>query len=135
MTIEDLHNWEKAVVILLNFDGWDLTWTGENMNHCDAVGTTPKGYTCALEIKFRKTWYETKMLEQYKYDRLMEMDQSVKLYFVNDPKGNYMFWLDDLKLSKPQEMWCPSTTVWNSNKIKKPCYLLSEDQAAWTTIY
>ena len=103
MTIEDLHNWEQAVIILLNFDGWDLTWTGENMNHCDAVGTTPKGYTCALEIKFRKTWYETKMLEQYKYDRLMDMDQSVKLYFVSDPKGNYMFWLNDLRLSKPQE--------------------------------
>jgi len=135
LNIEDLHNWEKAVIILLNHDGWNLTWTGENMNHCDAVGTTPKGYTCALEIKFRNTWYETKMLEKYKYDRLIEMDQKVKLYFVNDTKGNYMYWLDDLKLSKPQDMWCPSTTVWNSKKVKKPCYLLSEDQAAWTTTY
>lgn len=130
MDIKTVHQLEQAVIALLKIDGWELNWTGESNAHCDAVGLTPKGHTCAVEMKFRKVYYETKMLEQYKYDRLMEMDQEVKLYFVNDPQGNYMFWLNDIELPKPQEMWCPDTTLWGSKKKKKPCYLLNEDLAA-----
>lgn len=133
--IKTVHVFEQGLVHLLNFDGWNLTWTGENMSHCDAVGITPKGHTCALEMKFRKSYYETKMLEVYKYDRLMEMDQEVKLYFVNDPNGNYMFWLNDIKMPKAQDMWCPSTTSWGGKKMKKPCYLLNESQASLITQY
>ena len=129
MNIEIVHRFEQAVVHLLNFDGWKLTWTGEDMSHCDARGITPKGKTCAMEIKFRQKYYETKMLEQYKYDRLMEMHEEVKLYFVNDPNGNYLFWLNDIKMPTPQEMYCPDTTLWTKKKTLKPCYLLNENLA------
>ena len=92
--IEKIHNWEKAVVTLLNLDGWNLTHTGKGNESWDATGTTPKGQECVIEMKFRNKYYEEKMLEKYKYDALMKMDKKVvKLYFVNDPKGNYLYWL------------------------------------------
>lgn len=135
MDIADIHKWEKAYVSLLNFDGWNLTWTGEGVDHCDAIGITPKGYTCAIEMKFRRKYYETKLLEKFKYDKLFEMDQEVKLYFVNDPKGNYLFWLNDIDMPKPQDMYCPDTTLWTKKKTLKPCYLLREELACQITNY
>ena len=130
MDIQTVHKLEQAVIHLLLIDGWELTWTGEDMSHCDAIGITPKGHTCAMEMKFRKKYYETKMLEKYKYDRLMEMEQDVKLYFVNDPRGNYLFWLNEIEMPPSQDMWCPNTTMWDGQKKIKPCYLLQEDKAA-----
>ena len=44
--IEKIHNWEKAVVTLLNLDGWNLTHTGKGSQSWDATGTTPKGQEC-----------------------------------------------------------------------------------------
>ena len=29
MGIREVHKWEKAVVMLLNLDGWDLKWSGK----------------------------------------------------------------------------------------------------------
>ena len=54
----------------------------------------------------------------------------VKLYFVNDPKGNFMFWLNNIDLPKPVKMFCPDTTMWSNKKLKKPVYLLKENQAS-----
>lgn len=135
MDIKKVHKLENAYIQLLRLDGWDLTWTGEGHEHCDAVGITPKGHTCALEMKFRKKYYETKLLEKYKYDRLFNMEQEVKLYFVNDPRGNYLFWLNDIEMPPPQDMWCPDTTLWTKKKMLKPCYLLREEQAAVVNRY
>ena len=28
MTIDKAHEYEKAIINILNFDGWDLKWTG-----------------------------------------------------------------------------------------------------------
>ena len=133
--IKDVHNMEKAIVGVLNIFGWDLKWTGGKYEHYDCRGLTPKGYECVIEMKFRKDYYKKKLLEKYKYDQLMSMDKSiVKLYFVNDPKANYMFWLNELKLNEKVNMWCPSTTLWNSKKIRKECYLIDESQAVITNI-
>ena len=55
--------------------------------------------------------------------------------FVNDPKGNYMFWLNDLKLDDPDELYCPKTTMWDNAKRKKSVYLLREEQSIITNIY
>lgn len=129
MDIKTIHELEQGVVHLFNLDGWQIKWTGESNSHCDAEGYTPKGKSCAIEMKFRKKWYETKLLEKYKYDKLMEMQQEVKLYFVNDKKGNYLFWLNDIKLPPPQDMYCPDTTLWTKKKVLKPCYLLEEKYA------
>ena len=57
-------------------------------------------------------------------------DDIVKLYFVNDPKGNYLFWLNDLEDLEIEEKYCPSTTMWDNKKRTKKVYLLREDQAS-----
>ncbi len=134
--IEQVHKWEKAVVLLLNtFDDWDLEWCGGGFEHYDAVGRTPKGHECVLEMKFRNKYYEDKLLEKYKYDQLMNMPYDmVKLYFVNDPKANYLFWLNDIKLPEPVDMWCPDTTLWTKKKMIKPCYLLNENLATFINL-
>lgn len=135
MGLDRIHSFEKAVVTLLNFDDWNLKWTGEGYDSCDAVGETPKGITCAMEMKFRTTWYETKMLEVYKYERLMDMDVEARFYFVNDPKGHYIFWLDDIELPEKETMYCPDTTLWTKKKKDKEVYLLQESLASYTISY
>lgn len=130
MKLSDVHKWEKALIAVLNLDGWDLQWCGGGYEHYDAVGATPKGHECVVEMKFRKTYYETKMLEKYKYDQLMNMPADmVKLYFVNDPKANYLFWLNEIAMPEPTELYCPDTTLWTKSKKNKEVYLLEETQA------
>ena len=131
MNINKVHELEQAVVKILNLDGWKLEWSGDGYEHYDAKGFTPKGKPCVMEMKFRNKYYETKMLEKLKYDKLMSMDQDiVKLYFVNDPKANYMFWLNDIELTEAKELYCPDTTLWSKKKVNKTVYLLKEKQAA-----
>ena len=127
--INNVHEWEQAVIHLLNLDGWDLEWTGNGFEHYDAIGKSPKGTEVVMEMKFRKTYYKEKMLEVYKYDKLIETGK-IALYFVNDPKGNYIFWLNELKNLKKVEMYCPDTTLWTKKKVLKPCYLIDESQAS-----
>ena len=130
MGINKIHKLEKALITFLNFDGWDLKWTGEGFKHYDAIGCTPKGFQCVIEMKFRNKYYEDKMLEKYKYDELMKIHKDIiKLYFVNDPKGNFLFWLNTLEMPKPVERYCPDTTLWTKKRILKPVYLLKENQA------
>jgi len=135
MDIEGVHKLEQAVILLFNkFNGWDLEWCGGGFEHYDAVGATPKGKECVMEMKFRNKYYEDKMLEKYKYDQLMSMPADlVKLYFINDPKGNYLFWLNSVDLPEPVNMWCPDTTLWTKKKVSKPCYLLPENHASEIT--
>jgi len=131
MNIKTVEKWEKTVVWFLNLDGWDLDWTGDGYKHYDASGYTSKGHPCVIEMKFRTKYYEDKMLEKYKYDKLMEMDDDIiKLYFVNDPKGNFLYWLNKIKLPEPVKMYCPDTTMWTKKRLLKPVYLLKENQAS-----
>ena len=128
MKIKDIHKLEKAVVMVLNLDGWELSHTGEGMEWYDAKGKTPKGYDCVIEMKFRDKHYEDKLIEKDKLERLLSLNV-VALYFVADSKGNYMFWLNDLELPEVKTLYCPETTMWNSRKVKKECYLLNESKA------
>jgi len=129
MRINKIHKLEQTLINFLNFDGWDLKWTGKGYEHYDATGFTRKGIPCVIEMKFRNKYYEDKMLEKYKYDELMKMDKEiVKLYFVNDPKGNFLYWLNKLEMPKPVEMYCPDT-LWTKKRLLKPVYLLKENQA------
>ena len=131
MGIQKVNQWEKAVVMLLNFDGWDLEHTGDGMTKWDAQGKTPKGFNCVIEMKFRKKYYEEKMLEKDKYDALMALDKSIiKLYFVNDPKGNFMYWLNTLQMPKTIKKYCPDTTMWTKKRLLKDVYLLKENEAS-----
>ena len=95
-----------------------------------------------MEMKFRNKYYEEKLLEKYKYDKLMEMDRNiVKLYFVADPKGTYIYFLnprqyihkkndDILNMPEVKELYCPDTTFWTKKKKLKQVYLLTEDMAS-----
>ena len=130
MGINKIHKLEKALITFLNFDGWNLKWTGEGFKHYDAIGYTPKGFQCVIEMKFRNKYYENKMLEKYKFDELMKIHKDIiKLYFINDPKGNFMYWLNKITLPDPVEMYCPDTTLWTKKRMLKPVYLLKENQA------
>ena len=83
-------------------------------------------------MKFRDKYYETKLLEKFKYDKLMEMDKELtKLYLVFDPKGMYIFWLDNLQLPELEQLNCPDTTLWTKTKKQKDVYLLEESQASY----
>jgi len=131
MTLEQVNKYEKAVVSLLNFDGWELEWCGGGYEHFDAQGKTPKGFSCRIEMKFRNKYYKQKMLEKYKYDKIMALEESiVKLYFVADDKGNYLFWLNDIEMPETKELYCPSTSLWNNKKELKEVYLLDEKLAS-----
>ena len=128
--IDKIHKLEEATVLMLNkFDGWDLNWTGEGFTKWDAEGLTPKGQECVMEMKFRNKHYPDKMLEKDKYDALISTGK-VAIYFVSDPKGTYLYWLNNLELPPLKEMYCPDTTMWTKKKINKPVYLLTEDLAA-----
>jgi hypothetical protein len=126
--IENIKEWEKAVVDILNLDGWQLELTKE-YDHYDAIGLTPKGIKCVIEMKFRNDYYEDKMLEKHKYDNLMKMEGYIKIYFVNDAKGNYMFWLDDMIMPEVKFLRLPKQTLWDKTKVSKAVYLLSENKA------
>ena len=131
MGLSKIHLYEQAVVQVLNMDNWDLKWAGNGFEHYDAIGKTPKGHDCVIEMKFRNKYYEEKMLEVYKYEKLISMDSEiVKLYFVSDPKGNYLYWLNYLDMPEPIEMYCPDTTMWTKKRLLKPVYLLTEQQAS-----
>ena len=126
--IENIKEWEKAVVDILNLDGWQLELTKE-YDHYDAIGITPKGIKCVIEMKFRNDYYEDKMLEKFKYDNLMKMEGYVKIYFVKDAKGNYIFWLDDMVMPEVKYLRLPKQTLWDKTKVSKAVYLLSENKA------
>jgi hypothetical protein len=48
----------------------------------------------------------------------------VKIYFVNDPKGNYLYWLNKIEMPTMEESNCPKTTMWDKSKVKKEVYML-----------
>lgn len=130
--IQKVNKFEKALVKLLNtFDDWNLEWVGDQNLCYDAKGYTPKGEKCVIEFKFRKKYYDTKLLEKKKYEALMKLPNDiVKIYFVSDPKGNYWYWLNKLADMKLINKSCPSTSYWNNQKVTKEIYLLTEEIAS-----
>lgn len=130
MGISKIHQREQQMVQQLNSIGWKVTWSGGGYSHYDAKGLTQLGNPCVIEMKFRNKYYETKMLETYKYDKLMEIsDDVLKIYLVNDPNGTYLFFLEYILLPKPVERYCPNTTLWSKGSKNKEVYLLNEDLA------
>ena len=131
MGIKKIKEYEKALVLLLNLDGWELKLPDNDSSRYDAYGLTPKGKKCVIEMKFRNKYYETKMLEKDKYDALMEIEAEViKIYFVADTKGNYLYWLNNLKMPKTVKKYCPDTTMWTKKRLLKEVYLLTENMAS-----
>ena len=131
MEIKNIHKWEQAIIMFFNLDGWDLTWCGEGTKNWDAEGYSRKGNKVVMEIKIRKKYYENKLLEKYKYDKLMSLPKDVtKLYYVADPKGNYLYWLDGINMPEIQNYKIKHTTFWDTNKVNKQVYMLPENSAS-----
>ena len=131
--IRNTHKLERAIILFLNgIDNWELTWVGDKNLAWDAEGYTPKKKKCIISMKFRKHYYESKMIEVKHYNDLMaQADDIVKIYFVFDPRGNYFFWLAGIKKFNKMEKYCPQTTLWSAKKAKKEVYLLPENLASY----
>lgn len=139
MTKDDSEQYEKTICLWLNgFLNFRLDWVGDENTFYDLKGMTPNNNKCVIEIKVRQKYYEDKMLEKYKYDKLMSLPEDVvKLYYVNDPKGSYIYWLNEIKIPKVSIIRCPLTTMWSQDRKDKEVYLLPERLASlveWSTI-
>ena len=128
MNLNKVHQFEQSIVSLLNSEGWNLEWCGGGYEHFDCIGTSPRNVQVVLEIKWRKKHYQKKMIEKYKFDKLLQEDAQA-LYLVADPKGHYIFWLNDLAKQETVELYCPDTTLWTKKRNNKECYLLDEKDA------
>lgn len=135
MNLEKTHKYEEAVIAFLNIDGWSLTHTGDTMLPYDAIGYTPKGKKCVIEMKFRNQYYDVKIIEKFKYEKLMQLQDAVKLYYVFDPKGNYLFWLDNIENLESDTLKLPASTYWNNKKQSTEVYLLPESKASVSYMY
>jgi len=60
----------------------------------------------------------------------MSIDDVVKIYFVADPKGNFMYWLNTLNMPETVKKYCPDTTMWTKKRLLKDVYLLQEKDAS-----
>jgi len=126
--LNGLKQLEINKILCLNLKGWSLKPSPNHNDIYDAFGSTPKGYRCWMEMKFRKDYWTTKLLEKKKYDALMTL-VGKKFYYVSDLKGQYLYRLDNLKMPPIVQRYCPSTTMWNKKKILKDVYLLQESHA------
>ena len=125
------HKWEQGIIHIMNLDGWELEWCGGSTEHYDAKGKTPKGFNCVVEFKLRNAYYSTKILEQFKYKHLMSIPDSLKFYYVFDCKGNYLYFLDQLKLPEIEQIKSNVNEKFGAEyKMNKPVYMLSESQAS-----
>ena len=125
------HKWEQGIIALMKIDGWQLEWTGGEFEHYDAKGKTPKGFDCVIEFKLRHAYYPTKILEKYKYEKLMA-ENCMKFYYVFDSRGNYLYHLDTLEIpEQPSYVNCKVNEKFgNSQLIDKAVYFISESQAS-----
>jgi hypothetical protein len=129
------HDFEKAVINIMNLDGWELEWCGGEYEHYDAKGKTPKGFDCVIELKLRHAYYPTKILEKFKYDHIMKED-CMKFYYVFDSGGNYLYHLDTLVLPEEVNIKCKVTEKFEDSYImNKKCYMLTESQASIVNKY
>jgi len=121
--------WEQKILTAMNSIGWNLTLSENQYEHYDAYGKTPKGFDCVIELKRRHKYYADKVMEVYKYEKLMEME-CLKFYYVFDTRGNYLFLLDKLELPCSLLIQSAETIVFDKkNIIDKRVYFLSESKA------
>ena len=132
MTKDESEQYEKTIALMMNgFLNFQLNWVGDENTFYDLRGLSPNGNKCVVEIKVRQKYYKEKMLEKYKYDKLMTLpDDVVKLYYVFDKKGSYLYWLNQMELPPVKSIRCPSTTMWSKDRKDKEVYLLPERLAS-----
>tara|TARA_R110001583_G_scaffold195289_2_gene371512 strand:- start:2052 stop:2453 length:402 start_codon:yes stop_codon:yes gene_type:complete len=106
------------------------SYDAENSNHI-------------AEIKNRRTYYSTKMIEASKlfinYQKA-QLKSKTFIYVVTDPKGVYIFnitkLIDDILKQEIVKNIQPSTTDFkNSKKIIKFYYNLKEEMSSFTFVF
>jgi hypothetical protein len=53
----------------------------------------------------------------------------IKIYLVNDAKGNFLFYLNTLEMPPAVKKYCPDTTMWTKKRLLKDVYLIEEKYA------
>lgn len=89
----------------------------------DGFDCVSKEYNMFIELKSRRTHYDTLLMEKKKYDFLRDTATAMGLhpYYINStPNGVYQFPILELDDLVWEEKWLPVTTDFaNKNKIMK----------------
>lgn len=128
--IEEIHELEQQLVFLLNLDGWQLEWTGEDYSHYDAKGIDLNGEECIIEFKFRRKAYIDKMLEEYKHQALLDICVPKRYYAVIDFKGCWVFDLDTIEYTR-QTIQSPKQSIFADTGITEKKVLMLEKSSAY----
>lgn len=78
---------ESVVQIMNDFDGWELKLGREY-----ATGKTPKGLKCIMAFDMGTKPNIKKEVLEY----LKKKEDLVQLFMFFHPRGNYLFWLNDI---------------------------------------
>lgn len=84
-------NIERAIVHIMNLDGWNLKSVSDNK----AKGLTPKGKTVSLILRVEKK-PRSPYITKRDYLELLRDEEEIKAYFYSDPKLNYLYWVNNI---------------------------------------
>lgn len=79
---------ESVVQVLNTFDGWEL-----KLGKDYATGKTPKGLKCIVAFE---NGDEKPYIDKDVFEYLKKKEDLVQVYIYFHPRGNYMFWLNDI---------------------------------------
>jgi hypothetical protein len=114
---------ERAVVQVMNLDGWQLESATDNK----AKGLTPRGKTCSLILRVEKQ-EKTPYITKKDYEQLMSASGEVKVYFYSDTKVNYLYWVNDIIVGEESAL-ISNTTLFGKTTV---VYELEPSQALLT---
>jgi hypothetical protein len=114
---------ERAVVQVMNLDGWQL----ESVTDNKAKGLTPRGKTCSLILRVEKQ-EKTPYITKKDYEQLMSASGEVKVYFYSDTKVNYLYWVNDIIVGEESAL-ISNTTLFGKTTV---VYELEPSQALLT---
>lgn len=119
---EDLFNWLQTNVYP------DLVKARNQMSRWDCYAPLLKH---RIELKCRRTHYNTLLLEKKKYDAMLEESDKhldVPVYINSTPKGVYLFDLNKIAVEWEDKYLRSTTEFGNSKRItKEVCFLKLED--------
>lgn len=89
----EVDKWNKSIIQILNtFDGWDLRYVGDST--VTALGKTPKGFRCVLNIHFDTLQPQPYIFEETWRDFKEMADDIAWVYMYVSKDANYFYWLN-----------------------------------------
>ena len=124
---------EILINILSNKNISSFELNKDEFGHYDATATTVNGKKYLIEFKYRNKWYEYKLLECYKYQKLKEIAKNNYdiLYIVQDEQGTHIFNLNkiDMYQCHISYLLCNSCTMnGTSKKEMKACFNINQNK-------